>query len=372
MPISTPSVLELAKQGNSKAISVLINRQLQPRGITAKASLKSGCLQILVEAAEVPVQADLTAFIQKGLVNLKIAQIEQVKIYGKSLSEELPNWDYRFDLNVEEDNPFKFEQYESNKQAPHSEVQDLGIDKRETFRPFEAIGKNGKITLTAKRISISREGFWGFLSQGSAGVKEIPINNVTAVQFKTSGDITVGYLQFSILGGLEQQGGVLKAVNDENTVTFLPGQQANFEEVKRYVDSILDEEPISLATLKHTDPTISEAEIKAKKAEVEANKPFWERKVFSPRSNNKKQALAKPPRKLVVGICAILFGFLGVHKFLLDYKLEGAILLCTTMLSGGVLMFIPVCIGIAEGVIYLRKSDTYFHKRYVTGKRKWF
>lgn len=198
MPTSTPSILELAKQGNSKAISALINRQLQPMGITAKVSLRDSCLQVLVEAAEVPAQASIAVFLQKGLVNLKIAQISQVKIYGKSLSEDLPNWDYKFDLGREEDNPFKFEESELNKQYIPDRIQDFGIDKSEASCSFEATGKNGKIKLTAKRIIISREGFWGFVSQGSAGIKEIPIKNVTAVQFKPAGDITVGYLQFSI------------------------------------------------------------------------------------------------------------------------------------------------------------------------------
>lgn len=358
---SNLTILGLAKQGDSKAISALINRQLRPKGITAKVSLKGGCLQVLVESSEVPAKDSITAFMKKGLTGLKINHVKRVKIYGKKLSEDLPDWDYKFDL-FEETNPFNFEESGLNEPIRSSNrVQDCIVDSKEADCYFEATGKNGKIKLRTKRIVISREGFWGFVSQGSAGVKEIPISNVTAVQFKPAGDITVGYLQFSIIGGLERQGGVFKAVNDENTVTFLPNQQPNFEEVKRYVDSVLDNELIALSTLTYTDPTT-----------VKVEKPFWEKDIFSSPSNTTKQISMRQPEKTTVGLCAIFLGWLGVHKFMLGYTLEGAILLCITVLSVGNLLSISVLIGIVEGVIYLRKSDINFHKKYVAAKKGWF
>lgn len=54
--------LELAKQGNPHAIAALMNRQLQPKGITAKATLKDGCLQIMLESTQVPDQQALVSF----------------------------------------------------------------------------------------------------------------------------------------------------------------------------------------------------------------------------------------------------------------------------------------------------------------------
>ena len=51
-PGTQPNLLELAKQGNPKAIATLMNRQLQPKSITAKAALKEGCLQIMLESAQ--------------------------------------------------------------------------------------------------------------------------------------------------------------------------------------------------------------------------------------------------------------------------------------------------------------------------------
>ena len=54
-----PTVQQAAKQGNPQAIAILLNRQLQPKGITAKISVKASCLQIMLEAATVPNQKGL-------------------------------------------------------------------------------------------------------------------------------------------------------------------------------------------------------------------------------------------------------------------------------------------------------------------------
>ena len=54
-----PTVQQAAKQGNPRAIAILVNRQLQPKGITAKVSVKASCLQIMLEAATVPNQKGL-------------------------------------------------------------------------------------------------------------------------------------------------------------------------------------------------------------------------------------------------------------------------------------------------------------------------
>ncbi|MEG4036193.1 hypothetical protein QUA03_20450 [Microcoleus sp. S36b_A4] len=45
--MTQPNILELAKQGDAKAIALLLNRQLQAKGITAAASLKDGCLPLV-------------------------------------------------------------------------------------------------------------------------------------------------------------------------------------------------------------------------------------------------------------------------------------------------------------------------------------
>src|SRR5919202_2313436 len=98
---SHPSLLDLAKQGNAYAIGALINRQLQPKGITAKAAPLEGCLQIMLESAQVPNQQDLVTFIRKGLVSLGAASINQVKVYGRQAGQEIPAWWQDFELKAQ-------------------------------------------------------------------------------------------------------------------------------------------------------------------------------------------------------------------------------------------------------------------------------
>lgn len=90
--------LELAKQGNPHAIAALMNRQLQPKGITAKATLKDGCLQIMLESTQVPDQQALVSFICKGIKSLGAESIKTVKVYGRQTKEEFPAWSQQTQL----------------------------------------------------------------------------------------------------------------------------------------------------------------------------------------------------------------------------------------------------------------------------------
>lgn len=94
---------------------------------------------------------------------------------------------------------------------------------------------------------------------------------------------------------------------------------------------------------------------------------------------------AKPAgadKKIAAGICGILLGGFGVHKFILGYQQEGIIMLSLylvglviTIVTCGIGVPIPMAvgiIGIIEGIIYLTKSDEEFVQTYVVGKKPWF
>lgn len=98
-------------------------------------------------------------------------------------------------------------------------------------------------------------------------------------------------------------------------------------------------------------------------------------------------------KKLVAGVLALLFGWLGVHKFYLGYPGPGLVMLGLSLgvwvvalvlslltfllaaplvlplaglVAGGVWL-----LGVAEGVIYLSQSDGQFADRYLDGRRPW-
>lgn len=81
-------------------------------------------------------------------------------------------------------------------------------------------------------------------------------------------------------------------------------------------------------------------------------------------------------KKIVAGVCGILLGGLGVHKFILGYTTEGVIMLLTTLLGAIFLCGIPSIvmsvIGLVEGIMYLTKSDEEFSSMYVFNKKGWF
>jgi TM2 domain-containing membrane protein YozV len=91
-------------------------------------------------------------------------------------------------------------------------------------------------------------------------------------------------------------------------------------------------------------------------------------------------------KKIAAGICGLLLGGFGVHKYILGLNSAGTIMLCCTLGSwlitlatcgvGGIIG-IPVSmvisiIGIVEGIIYLTKSDAEFYQLYVVQKKQWF
>jgi TM2 domain-containing membrane protein YozV len=74
-------------------------------------------------------------------------------------------------------------------------------------------------------------------------------------------------------------------------------------------------------------------------------------------------------KKIAAGICGILLGCLGVHKFILGYTKEGVIMLLIGIFTCGSISGI---IGLIEGIIYLTKSDEEFVQTYVQNKKGWF
>jgi len=72
-------------------------------------------------------------------------------------------------------------------------------------------------------------------------------------------------------------------------------------------------------------------------------------------------------KKLGAGLCGILLGGFGVHKFILGYTNEGIIQLVLGFLCG-----VGWIIGLIEGIIYLTKSDEEFVRTYIQNKKGWF
>lgn len=85
-------------------------------------------------------------------------------------------------------------------------------------------------------------------------------------------------------------------------------------------------------------------------------------------------------KRVLTGVLAILFGSLGIHKFVLGYNNEGIILLVATAIGYATLCFVvgafiltaTSVVGLVEGIIYLTKSDAEFYDTYQVHKKPWF
>jgi TM2 domain-containing membrane protein YozV len=89
--------------------------------------------------------------------------------------------------------------------------------------------------------------------------------------------------------------------------------------------------------------------------------------------------LKDPPRnsqvqstKLAAGICGILIGSLGIHKFILGITTPAIIMLVLTVATCGIAGIVTGIIGFVEGIIYLTRSDEEFEETYIIGKKPWF
>jgi type II secretory pathway pseudopilin PulG len=96
-----PNAIEAAKQGNPKAIEVLLNQALQSHDHKAKVIRNEAALRILVEGAMVPDQTTIATLIETGLRHLDLADITpQVQLYGQQLGQSLPAWDQSINLGA--------------------------------------------------------------------------------------------------------------------------------------------------------------------------------------------------------------------------------------------------------------------------------
>ena len=83
-------------------------------------------------------------------------------------------------------------------------------------------------------------------------------------------------------------------------------------------------------------------------------------------------AASRASNKIPAGICGILLGWLGIHKFILGYTGAGLIMLLVSVLSCFILSPVMHLIGLIEGIIYLSKPDEEFVHVYMDGRKEWF
>ncbi len=96
--MSQQDILNLAKEGDPRAIAFLIGQALQTFGVTAKGSLENQTLHLLLEAEQLPAEEACLRVAVKGLQRLQPNNIYGVTVYGRREGEQLPAWTQTVEL----------------------------------------------------------------------------------------------------------------------------------------------------------------------------------------------------------------------------------------------------------------------------------
>ena len=131
--MSAQSSLDLAKQGDPKAITLLLNRSLISKGIRAKVNRKNDCLGILLEGNQLSDRSKLVAFIQQGIEKLELADVKTLQIFGREKGEKNPAWSQTVSLAFSApEQPQK--QQKGSKAAQPTETKSVKVKKEQTKR----------------------------------------------------------------------------------------------------------------------------------------------------------------------------------------------------------------------------------------------
>jgi len=96
--VSQQDILNLAKEGDARAIAFLIGQALESFGVTAKASRENDSLHLLLEAEQLPAEEACLRVAVKGLQRLQPNNIYSLTVYGRRGGQQLPAWTQTVEL----------------------------------------------------------------------------------------------------------------------------------------------------------------------------------------------------------------------------------------------------------------------------------
>jgi Type IV pilin-like G and H, putative len=91
--------LEQARDGDTQAIATLIDRSLQKHSIQSTVTLVTGCLEVILDAAQAPDET-IADSIFNGLLKLNIEPAHKAIIYGRAEGEYFATWSQAFQLKA--------------------------------------------------------------------------------------------------------------------------------------------------------------------------------------------------------------------------------------------------------------------------------
>ena len=123
---------------------------------------------------------------------------------------------------------------------------------------FSFKAQQDMIEVYEDKISITPKGLLGAINKGATkGTKTIQFFSISAIQYKKPG-LTPGYVQFTLMGGIESRGGYLEASKDENSFIFQQKHNKKVLEIKEYIEAQMAKAKNTANTPQQTASTADE------------------------------------------------------------------------------------------------------------------
>jgi DNA-directed RNA polymerase subunit M/transcription elongation factor TFIIS len=266
------SLIELAKQGDAKAIATLINRHLQPKGILAKAALKESCLQIILEAESLPPQQELVGYIWNAMTKLGASSIQKVKIYGKQSDSDFPTWDQEFKLQLA--SQISHPQIPSAESRPIESKSSLSIASDKIL--IECHGTACALIVKQSGVVIRRLG--GFLSVHAKGDRFVSYDDILNMQFHEA-SFPYSFIYLRITESSPNDIKVGEAASNPDAIVFAKEKVSNFDKARILIsDNIqLPSQTITVRRTEHQSVAVVHEEVQIKcpkcgSTQISANK----------------------------------------------------------------------------------------------------
>ena len=190
--------------------------------------------------------------------------------------------------------PFRFSEAIQPPKIPTSQPPKTQASNQQAR--YSVNGVTGTLKVYTDCVELTTKGVLGAVTKGiAAGTKKIPFSSITALQFKEASIYANGFLQFSMMGGIEASGGIFGAVKNENSFIFArfegynllkgasrdEGLNEKMREIKDFIEQRIGSQPQAhksgsndefdklrkLAKLRD-DGIINEAEFQAQKSKL--------------------------------------------------------------------------------------------------------
>ncbi|MBW4482061.1 MAG: hypothetical protein KME14_05925 [Tildeniella torsiva UHER 1998/13D] len=96
--MTTPSLLEQARDGDATAIAALLTHALKPKGITVRGDRQSYCLRLWFTGQTPPPQGPTVAYVCRAIEKLQATTIGILQLYGEQPGAVQPAWSEEISL----------------------------------------------------------------------------------------------------------------------------------------------------------------------------------------------------------------------------------------------------------------------------------